>query len=177
MKKTETKRTYLRWFTECDIENLVSLMGNSDVMKFSLNGTLNRVQCVKFITHILEQYKRKRYGLFAVFLKSTDEFVGYCGFYDQNIDGCEEIELGYRLLPKFWDQGLATEVSAKVQDIGFKQLGFQRLISIIEAENNASIKVAEKNGFIYENDSIFRNKIPVKIYAYNKPVCNFLGLY
>lgn len=161
----ETERTVLRRFRNDDIEDVLDFMGNPEVMRFSLGGPYDRKQCEEFIQWCLSRYELKGYGLFAVTLKGSSTVVGYCGFYDQNVDGRNEVELGYRLHPRTWNAGLGTEVAYAVQNYGFVEMGFERLISMIEAENVASVRVAEKNGLRHEKDSLFKNVIPVKIYS------------
>lgn len=170
MKTIETPRTVLRWFKPDDVEEVLSFLGNREVMRFSLDGPYDRKQCKAFIQWCLGRYARKGYGLFAVTLKESNNLIGYCGFYDQTIDGCDEVELGYRLHPNFWNQGLGTEVALAVQNYGFQELGFSRLISIIEPENLASIRVAKKNGMTHEKQSMFKGQIPVEIYSIEKDV-------
>jgi [ribosomal protein S5]-alanine N-acetyltransferase len=38
--------------------------------------------------------------------------LGYCGIAVDQIDGCDEKELGYRLDSKYWRQRLATEAAS-----------------------------------------------------------------
>ncbi|MBD5778230.1 GNAT family N-acetyltransferase [Pelagicoccus sp. NFK12] len=168
MKTIETNRTILRWFKPDDVEGALSFLGNSEVMRFSLSGPYDRKKCQEFVDWCLGRYELKGYGLFAVTLKETKKIIGYCGFYDQKIDGCDEVELGYRLHPEFWNKGLGTEVALSIQNYGFHELGFPRLISIIESENKASIRVAKKNGMNHEKDSMFKDQVPVEIYSIKK---------
>lgn len=58
---------------------------------------------------------------------------------------------------------MATEAAIAVGDYAFESLALNRLISLIQPENIASIKVAEKIGMEYEKDYIFRG-MSVKIY-------------
>ena len=60
--------------------------------------------------------------------------------------------------------GLATEAARASRDYGFKNVGLRRLISIIESDNVASIRVAEKMGMTLEKRAFF-HKIPVLIYS------------
>ena len=161
----KTQRTILRRFREEDLEELGEVLGHPDVMRFSLSGPYSREQSKEFIDWCLSQYEEKGAGLYAVVYQESQRVIGYCGYFFQTIDGVEEVEIGYRLHPDYWNQGLATETSKAVQSNGFDRLGFNRMISIIESENTASIRVAEKNGMKYEKDSLFQNKIPVRIYS------------
>ena len=58
----------------------------------------------------------------------------------------------------------STRHKTLVRDYGFKNVGLRRLISIIESENGASIRVAEKMGMTLEKSASFHN-IPVLIYS------------
>jgi len=70
--------------------------------------------------------------------------VGYCGFFHHPEHGIEDIEIGYRLNPDYWNRGLATEAARAVRDHGFRHLELPRLISLIHPENTPSRRVAEK---------------------------------
>jgi RimJ/RimL family protein N-acetyltransferase len=50
----------------------------------------------------------------------------------------------------------------------FGTLGMSRLISIIDARNHASIRVAEKVGMRFEKDVIFQG-FPDRVYAMERP--------
>lgn len=168
MNVAETERLELRRFRKEDAEAVLSFLGNAEVMRFSLHGPYNLKQCENFVEWCLERYHLKGYGLYAIVLKDSLKLVGYCGFYDQVIDGVDEVELGYRLHPNVWNCGVATEAAKAAMEYGFETLGFNRLISIIEAENTASIRVAEKNGFTHEKNSLFKESVPVRIYSFTK---------
>ena len=47
-------------------------------------------------------------------------------------------ELGYRLLPRFWRQGLASEGARALIEYGFAHLGLERIIAETMAVNEAS---------------------------------------
>ncbi len=160
-----TKRLHLRWYEDEDLDDLAELFGNPEVMRFSLRGVHTHEQCSELLQQWKDEYVEHGFGKFAVSLKDNPKVIGYCGFYFQCIDGVDEIELGYRFLPEFWGKGIASEAASAVQDYAFNTLGLTRLISIIEAENIGSIRVAEKNGFHHEKDSIYAGKIPVRIYS------------
>jgi RimJ/RimL family protein N-acetyltransferase len=161
----QTERTVLRRFREEDLDDIASVLAHPEVMKFSLSGPYSREQSRSFIERCLSGYEKRNIGLYAVIYRENQKVIGYCGFSFQDIDGVEEVEIGYRLHRDYWNRGLATETAKAIQDTGFKKMGFERMISIIEAENIGSIRVAEKNGMIFEKAAIFKNTIPVRIYS------------
>ena len=85
-------------------------------------------------------------GLWCISNRSTGDFLGlvlllYTGDHT-------EVEFGYRLLPKFWGQGYATEAGRAVVNHAFGGLGLTALCAIIHPANLASSAVAEKLGFV-----------------------------
>jgi RimJ/RimL family protein N-acetyltransferase len=76
--------------------------------------------------------------------------------YHQHIDGVDEIEIGYRMRPDYWNQGLTTEAALAVRDHAFRDLKLPRVISLIHPENIASQRVAEKIGMSLEKQTIYR---------------------
>ena len=162
----ETERLILRCFNENDADSLAGVLSDPDVMRFSLSGPYSSEKIQKFLKCTIASYANDGVGLWAVEHKDDCRLIGYCGYLVQQIDGQHEIELTYRFVKGYWGQGLATEAAKAVCKYGFEQLGLNRLISIIEAENIASIRVAEKCGMTCEKDSIFHD-IDVRIYAVN----------
>lgn len=164
MNITETERLILRRFTLDDVADMTLVMGDPEVMKYSVSGVMSFEQTRQFLERILATYQCRGFGLWAVEYKATGRVIGYCGYYFQEIDGKEEVELGYRLARSFWGQGLATEAARSMVDYAFSVLKLPRLVSIIDVENIGSIKVAEKCGLIYFKTIEFHG-ITVRIYA------------
>lgn len=161
----ETSRLVLRRFNERDAEPLLSFRGDPEVMRFSITGpeTLEDIR-TKYLPSCLRRYSRDGLGQWAVVRKSDGMCVGECGICVQEVDGERIFEISYRIRRDCWGIGLATEAARACRDYGFKKAGLRRLISIIELENAASIRVAEKMGMPLEKNASF-HKIPVLIYS------------
>jgi RimJ/RimL family protein N-acetyltransferase len=139
MNIAETERVILKRFTHNDVGDMFTVMGDPEVMKYSLNGPLSFDQTQRFIEHAITTYERKGFGLWAVEYKAIGHVIGYCGHYFQTIDDSEEVELGYRTARSFWGKGLATEAARSALHYAFCMLKLPRIISIIEAENIGTI--------------------------------------
>ena len=160
-----TAHLKLRRFTDDDLDAIEPILSHPEVMRFSRSGPLSRNDCAKFLAWCQEQYRVHGAGLRAVEYRSTAHVIGFCGLAFQHIDGADEVEIGYRLHPDFWGRGLAPEAASAIRDYAQQVRRHRRLISIIDAKNVASIRVAEKIGMRYEKDALFKDTIPVRVYS------------
>ncbi len=138
-----------------------------EVMRFG-DGVQSPDWVRQWLQRRLEDYHQGRgLGVWAVVEKSSGETIGYCGlFFFPDVCGQPEIEIGYRLARSHWGRGYATEAARAVRDYAFQTLNVQRLIALIDPENTASIRVAEKLGMVYEKDVMFPGYThPDRVYA------------
>ena len=163
MSILETPRLILRPFCEKDIDLLAELMANSDFMRFSL-GPYTREQTKNVLQKFLSWSQAGLASQFAVIFRGNNELIGYCGFLHWHLDGKDEIEIGYRLDPKYWNRGLATEGARAVRDHAFADLKLADVISLIHPDNLPSRRVAEKNGMKVERETVFRG-FPTLVFA------------
>lgn len=80
----------------------------------------------------------------------------------QQIDGKEEIEIGYWLLPQYWGKGYAKEAAA-FRDYGFQALRMNKLISLINRTTRLNL-CCQKTGLSYEKTTSFHG-IDVLVYS------------
>jgi len=160
----QTERLLLRRFRHDDLDRLAELMANADFMRFSL-GVYSRDKTEQFLNKLMGWQNKGVPSLYAVTLKQAGELLGYCGFYHP--DGFEDVEIGYRLDPRYWNQGIITEAARAVRDCGFSAWKLDRLISLIHPENVPSRRVAEKNGMTFERDTLFKG-FPIQVFAISR---------
>ena len=92
--------------------------------------------------------KENGIGLFAVELKETGEWLGFIGVNYIPQDSqypFEELplyEIGWRLIPEVWGNGLATEGANTV--LAFAKKGIEAIYSFTAENNLPSRKVMEK---------------------------------
>lgn len=155
LKILETERLILRPISHDDVDDLLQIWGNAETMRL-FPKTLNRQEMHEWIDRNLKRYEDFGYGLWAMILKDGQQFVGDCGLIIQEVDGVEELEVGYHLNQKFWGQGLATEAARCCMNYAFIDLSRHRIISMIRPENLSSRKVAERNGLKIEKEIFWR---------------------
>ena len=146
-----TERLVIRSFETRDVEAMMSVWGDTEVMRFS-QGVMARPQVKSVIESCIDG--DPSLSLWALELPLAGRVIGYCGLErHDDIGGSPEIEVGYRLARKWWGQGLATEAAAAVCDHAFGNLKLPRLVALIDPDNLASINVVRKLGFHYDKDA------------------------
>lgn len=164
----KTSRLTLRRLVPADFEDLYALYSDPDVRRYFPEGTLSRSQTLEELEYLIKGYPRHpELGLWAVIHNETRRFIGRCGLIPWVIDGKIEVEIAYTLAKEWWGQGLATEAAQGIRDYAFNTLGLTRLICIIDHDNQASIRVAEKTGMHFEKEG-FDDLGPYVLYAMHK---------
>ena len=165
----QTPRLFLRQFTEADILLIQQLNNAPGVLQYIPEPTLDtKEQALKVIVDIiLPQYKNNR-GRWAVHLKESNEFIGWCGL--KWLKENDEIDLGYRYMPSAWGKGYATEAAQHTLNYGLQELQLKKIIAHAHIDNIGSQKVLEKIGMQYIGEGV-EDGIPLKGYvAYNSNI-------
>lgn len=165
----ETPRLFLRRFTDCDEDALLILALNSDadVLKYLHEPILrDKDHAMEILTkNILPQYENNL-GRWAVHLKHSNEFIGWCGLkYRPEL---RETDLGYRLMKSAWGKGYASEAAAATLKFGFDSLGLDSITGRAHIDNTASLVILEKIGMQYVKEEMVDN-CPVKTFISLNP--------
>ena len=163
----QTPRLILRRFTLADAPLLVQLNSNPKVLKYLHEPPLVTDEQALHIlnTIILPQYKNNL-GRWALHLKTTNEFIGWCGL--KYLAETDEIDLGYRLMQNSWNYGYAYEAAKHTLDYGFNQVYLNTIIGKAHIENMASLKILQKIGMQFIKDEVM-NDCPVKVFSISNP--------
>jgi len=147
----ETPRMTLRQMSMGDVDHLLGIFADPETMRY-YPGTKDAPETRSWIRRNLDSYQTYGFGLWVASLRSTREFAGQCGLTIQEVEGRQEVEIGYLFLRALWGQGLATEAARACRDHGFGRLGLARLVSLIDVRYVASRRVAEKVGMTLERE-------------------------
>lgn len=131
------------------------------------NRSTPKVECDNWYEKQRLRYDQNRGGMNALIEKVSGRLVGHAGLLVQVVDGVEELEIAYSLLPEFWNRGYAIEAAHKCKISAFENNFANSLISIISVTNLPSQKVAVKNGLIMDKQTVYRGN-PVYIYRINQ---------
>jgi RimJ/RimL family protein N-acetyltransferase len=163
MQILETPRLILREFSPEDSEHLALVLSDPETMRF-YPAPLDRTGVKTWISRNVHRYAEDGHGLWAMILKSSGELIGDCGLTVQEVDGVNEIEIGYHVRRDLWGKGFATEAARACRDYGFDSLPVERLISLIRPQNLPSCRVAEKNGMTIWKE-VIRKGLSYLVYA------------
>lgn len=147
----ETPRLLLRRFQRGDLPALAALYADAEIRRYFPEGTLSPAETAAELEWFLDGHPaHPDLGLWATIEKASGAFIGRCGLLPWQIDGVEEVEIAYLLDRAWWGQGLGSEAARGLVAHGFARLSLPRLIALIDAENLASIRVAEAAGLRFE---------------------------
>lgn len=147
----ETERLLLREYTMDDFDALYEILSDAETMQH-YPAPFDKAKTKRWIEWNLENYAQYGFGLWAVILKETGEFIGDCGITIQNIDGENLPEIGFHINKKYWRQGYAKEAATAVKDWSFENTKYSSLYSYCKYTNIASYKTAEAIGMHFEKE-------------------------
>src|SRR4051794_13387730 len=147
----ETERLRLRpWRAAEDLPALAAINADAEGMRWiAPNRPLRPEESAALLERIEAHWREHGYGLWAV--EAREPGAGCIGFTGLAIPSflpavLPAVEVGWRLHRDWWGRGLATEAARAAVAYGFETLGLRSVVSIIDAENAPSVRVAEKLG-------------------------------
>ena len=144
-----SRRLRYQSFTTEHLNDYYSLEANPEVMKYYRRGVSKTIEDSlpffnKYLTYMA---KYPLYGGFSCYELESGEFVGIAVIMHVELkDENKEFELGYRLDPKFWNKGYATEMAQRMLEYGFNERGLTELYGTINPENIVSGHILKKIG-------------------------------
>ncbi len=142
----ETERLVVRPFVPAsDSDAMVDVYCDPEVMRFIPGGALPDIDAVRttLATHA-EAQKERGFSCWAVAQRANGRVIGDVGFGIFEPTG--DIELGYTLARNRWGLGFATEAAAASLASGLAHLAAPRIIALVDAENQASMRVPPRIG-------------------------------
>lgn len=148
---TETKRCWLTEITEEHVDGLFELDSDPEVHRYLGNHPIQyKEQAFDVVVHIRKQYIELGIGRWAVIDKSNNGFVGWAGLkrVTETINKHQDyLDLGYRLIRKYWNQGFASECAMASLHYGFEILNEPVIYAAAHVDNLYSNKILTKLGF------------------------------
>jgi RimJ/RimL family protein N-acetyltransferase len=150
-----------------DLDQMATLLGDADGLRF-WGPPLDGAGTTNWIKRNLARYARDGFGRCAIVLRSTGELVGDCGLVRTEVEGVDEVELGWIVRRSQWGRGFATEAGRAWLEYGLSTLRLGRVVSMIVEPNLASRRVAEKLGMSVERTALWGGQ-PHLMYVISRP--------
>lgn len=175
---TETKRCLIREICMDDMEALFAIYEEPHMTDYMEPLYPWEEELAYEQAYIDNMYRFYEYGMWVVIEKSTgkligraglehreypaDEDCGQTGTYDgrdkENARVVMELEMGYAIAASYQNKGYATEVCQAILAYAGEYLDYPRINCLIDKENTASIRLAEKLGFTCHGISMAAGK-------------------
>jgi RimJ/RimL family protein N-acetyltransferase len=152
MTELSTARLLLRHFRARDLDPFAEICADPDVMRYAwaTGKPLTRAQAWGWMSSMEGHWQLRGYGMWAVEEISTRRLIGRIGL--QYPEGFPDIEIAWMLGKPYWGRGFATEGAIAAIKYGFRELQRDNFISMIDPDNHASIRLAERIGEVHEGE-------------------------
>lgn len=149
--EVETPRLILRRLRRDDFESLFQMVAEREMWRFSERPPMTSEEAWSLLLRHEGSWSVVGYGVFAVQEKLGGGFVGLAGFSDfrrrigQDFDAYPEST--WSIIPSAQGQGYATEAGEAATRWLEGQVRYERSVSLIHRDNQASLAVARKLGY------------------------------
>jgi RimJ/RimL family protein N-acetyltransferase len=143
----ETERLRLRSLRQSDYEDYAAMKADPEVLRYLVGSggvPWDRGRSWRHMAFLVGHWHLVGAGMWAIEHKETGSFLGIVGFGAP--EGWPGFELAWTLARRWWGHGYATEGAREALAYAFNDLKRDRVISMIDPENRASIRVAERIG-------------------------------
>lgn len=162
----ETKRLIIRDFNENDVNALYRIKTDEQVLKFApdfLQVDLDPADTINHINHFNQLENDGNidaWRCYAIENKQTREVMGCLCFCKE--DMLFEYELGWMMIGEYTKNGYASEAAEAFAEWFCEKYGVDYLIAVMDVDNPASFRSAEKAGFkLFEKRTVYD-------YSYNR---------
>lgn len=143
-----TERLTLRPWQPSDLDGYAAMGSDAETVRYLGAGTVRtRSHTAEFIEGYVAEWGRCGHSRWAAELRSSREFVGYCGLLESK-EGTPEAtgEVVYGFARPHWGVGLATEAARAAINWGFVNFDWQRIVGLTHPDNLASQQVLARLG-------------------------------
>jgi ribosomal-protein-alanine N-acetyltransferase len=147
----------LRRLEDFDADAIYAMRSDAEVMRY-IREPQKRRETEKWIRLVSSRWEKDKMGFCAVIEKKSEKLIGWCGVWRLAETG--EVEIGYAIAKKFWNQGLATEAAKALLEYAFANIKTDRITAVADPENVSSRRVMEKLGMKFVRiDDFYERKL------------------
>src|ERR1044072_2539750 len=150
MTVLETERLSLRRLSVDDAEFILALLNEPSFLRYIGDKKVRNLDDARqyILNGPVGSYERHGFGLNCVELRESHTPIGICGLLKR--DELPDADIGFALLPDFWNKGFAFEAATAVLPDAHYRLSLKRILAITSLDNETSINLLERLGFKFE---------------------------
>jgi RimJ/RimL family protein N-acetyltransferase len=114
----------------------------------------DEAETVEFLRAKGGHWSAHGFGMWLLRDRDTGSMVGRGGLQHTHVDGHDEVEVGWAIVPDRWGRGLATELAQASLEAAFGPLRLPEIVAFTLPNNAASRRVMEKVMLAYERDIV-----------------------
>ena len=156
MPPIETPRQWLRMPEVSDAQPFMAIMWDAEVVEkkqVTLREEPGDLELARTKTlSLIDHWESRGYGLWTVVEKTSGQVIGTVGL--QKWKGWPDAELAWIIHRNWWGRGLASEAASAALEWAWAHTSLDHIISIINADDTRSMKVATKVGEQFEREDV-----------------------
>jgi len=146
----QTERLQLRKMQVSDSASLFEIWSDPEVTRFMnvrcFTAENQATEMIQLLDDLSQDNKAIR---FSIIHKESGEIIGSCGY--NALDFANGVaEIGYDLAKSYWGRGYASEAVSSLVEYAFSSWKLKRIEAKVDPENQNSIKLLQKLGFMFE---------------------------
>ena len=162
----ETDRLIVRPITVDDAPFILTLLNEPSFLRYIGDKQVRTVEDARqyILNGPVASYERHGFGLCLMELRESNTPVGMCGILKR--EELPDPDIGFALVPDFWNKGLAFEAATAVLNDARERLKLERILAITSLDNDASINLLQRLGFKFERViELAVDREPVKLFV------------
>ena len=146
-----TERLVMIPLSAADLDEVAALYGDPEVMRFVVDGVMDRSTTAVVLDDVTESWRRHGYGLWAIRDATTGAFLGEGGLQRapplEGVDVDVDVEFGYTFCRRGWGRGIATEAGTAMLRDAWVRCDGPEIHALATSDNLASHAVLRTLGF------------------------------
>jgi RimJ/RimL family protein N-acetyltransferase len=132
----------------------VRRMDQNEGFMAHLGGVRDEAATLAYLERNLAHWATYGFGLWMLRDPARATPIGRAVLRHLDVEGVDEVEVGYGFYPEYWGRGLATEAAGACVRIGRARLGLPSVVAVTLPTHAASQRVMVKAGLAYEREIV-----------------------
>jgi RimJ/RimL family protein N-acetyltransferase len=131
-------------------------MDQDELFMAHLGGVRDEAGTRAYLDMNLTHWQEHGFGLWMLRDRQGGAIIGRAVLRHLEVDGVDEVEIGYGFVPEVWGRGLATEVALACVRLGLTEVGLTSVVALTLPTHTASQRVMLKAGLAYQRRVVHR---------------------